>query len=289
MNPLKTVRKAIRNLMMLGPRAYAVRVRTRLRLEWEQFAYDRQQQYIHFQERLTYWQGRAVEMMGNRRRLHGLWFDLSDPYIETFYKAPFFLGNYEQAELRLIRRYVPTDEPVIEMGAALGFTACCTNRRLDNRTQHMVLEANPRIIPTLERNRAINHCQFQIVQAALGYNAPSITLWVPPYFYGSSTRVERGEAIDVNTTTLKHLMDEAEFERFNLIVDIEGGEIDLLEHESNLLLRHVGWLVVERHAIIVGEDVDRAFDDRLKQIGFEVVDQAHWTTVYRNRLLQAKS
>ncbi|MEZ4670946.1 MAG: FkbM family methyltransferase [Anaerolineae bacterium] len=282
MNPIKTARTAVHNLTTLGPRAYAKRVQTRLGLEWAQFSYD-------WQQRLILWQGRAVELMGNRRRLNGLWFDLSDSYIETFYKAPFLFGNYERAELALIKQYVPVDWPIVELGGAIGFTACSTNRRLTHPAEHVVLEANPRIIPTLERNRALNQCQFQIVPAALGYGAGTLTLWVPPYFYGSSTRIERGEAVDVNTTTLQKLADEAGFERFNLIVDIEGAEVDLAQHEPDVLQKRVGWLVVERHAEIVGEDVDRDFDARLKLAGFEEVDHTHLTTVYRNRNLMKQS
>ena len=57
----------------------------------------------------------------------------------------------------------------------MGVVACVTNRLLKNRTAHVVVEANPLVIPQLELNRTLNRCQFEIVNRAIAYGMESVT------------------------------------------------------------------------------------------------------------------
>src|SRR6478672_7510688 len=70
-------------------------------------------------------------------------------------------GRHEQPERDLVRRWLPSDAPVVEFGGGMGVVSCLTNRNL-------------------------NDCRFNVVNKALGYGQETITLDVDPDFVGSS-------------------------------------------------------------------------------------------------------
>ncbi len=65
-------------------------------------------------------------------------------------------GQYESPERRACRRYIRADLPVVEFGACLGVVACSVNRRLKDPRNHVVVEANPHLLPILAENRDRN-------------------------------------------------------------------------------------------------------------------------------------
>lgn len=84
-------------------------------------------------------------------------------------------GIYEINEIKNIEKYMPPDYPVIELGGSLGVVACFCNKRLNDPSQHVVVEAHPHIASLLESNRDRNQCQFKVVQAAIAYGAEETT------------------------------------------------------------------------------------------------------------------
>ena len=79
------------------------------------------------------------------------------------------LDYYEGAELTLLRDFLLVDLSIIELGGSLGVVACRVNRRLKYPAQHWVIEANPDLIPVLQKNRLLNQCSFSVLLAALAY------------------------------------------------------------------------------------------------------------------------
>lgn len=228
--------------------------------------------------------GRYVELRGNAWTLDGLRFSLDAPAIATSLKSRFVWGTYEDNERILVPRHVVRDLPVIEAGASIGVIACVTNRLLRDPTKHLVVEANPGLQTVLARNRDLNGCSFRIVHAALAHHGPAVTFHLHKKFVGGSVQRATGSEVTVPAVTLAGLLEETGWERISLICDIEGGEIDLIEHEGDVLRDHVAVFIVEMHPFIVGEPAVAAALQKLGELGFSLRDREEGVHVfYRNR------
>jgi hypothetical protein len=130
--------------------------------------------------------GRLVELCGNRVRICGLHFSVDSELITTQEKSTLYFGLYEREETDLVRSYLPRDEPVIELGGSIGVVSCLTNKLLECPEDHVVVEANPVLIPTLERNREQNGCRFAIEPAAAAYGTERVDFGVTDCFITGS-------------------------------------------------------------------------------------------------------
>jgi FkbM family methyltransferase len=234
-------------------------------------------------EREHWWVGSLVALTGNRVRVDGCWFDLRHPAISTASKSLFLLNGYERAERTLLRAYLDRSLPVIELGGSVGVVACVTNKLLRNPIRHVVVEANPELISVLSANRDRNGCQFTVMNRALAYGEPSTTFYVDRKdFLGSSVQVKSAAPITVPTVTVRELLDRHRFDTCSLVCDIEGGEMELVRNEPQVLRNHVALLIVEIHGWRVGQDLGTATIHTLEELGFRCVDEKDGTYVFRN-------
>src|ERR1700754_3666504 len=192
---------------------------------------------VYLGARRWYWSdheylARLVALRGDRIRLDGAVFDLAHPAVTPDCKSLMLLGRYEQAERYVLRRYLDPGLPVIELGAAIGVVSVLTNRRLKDPSRHVVVEANPTLIPVLKRNRDLNGCGFTVVNKAVGYETDAVTLYLGRSILGSSAQIESASAVTVPAVSVGELADAYGFESFMLICDIECSEVDLVEHEA---------------------------------------------------------
>ena len=86
------------------------------------------------------------------------------------------LGRYERPERELLRTYIEPARPVIELGGGLGVIASLINRRLHDPERHVVVEANPSLLPVIDANRRRNDARFSIVHGAIAYGGT--TVWI---------------------------------------------------------------------------------------------------------------
>ena len=229
--------------------------------------------------------GKWVELTGNRFKIDDLVFGLDDPTIRTASKSQFLFNLYEQPEIALVKKYVQPDVPIIELGGCIGVVSCVANRLLTNSTQHIVLEANPAVLDALKANRDRNGCHFRVEHAALGYASANVEFYVNSGFMSGSTFRKTEQKIAVPAITIERLADQSQFARFNLLADIEGAEIDLVEHESEFLARHVQRILLETHPHIVGQAAVNRMIDTLRSVGFDVLEQTGLQLVMENLAL----
>lgn len=230
--------------------------------------------------------GRLVELLGNRGRVAGMTFDLDNPYIATFLKSRFLFRTYEDGAEELISRHLNSALPVIEFGGCIGVISCLTNRALNDPKQHIVVEAQPFLIKTLETNRDQNQCQFKVTHAALAYGSDSVDFWINPnYFIGNSTTPRKGgQTIQVPSVSLKKLIDESGFDRITLIVDVEGAKTDLVDNELELMSQVVDTLIIELHPAEwgAGREAIEKLKNQLSHAGFTEVARVKTDFVYHN-------
>ena len=198
-------------------------------------------------------------------------------------RVELMIGTYEEAERQAVRKYLRRAVPVVELGGSMGVVACVTNKLLQDRTAHVVVEANPLAIPYLERNRQLNRCRFEIVNCAIAYGVEAITFRPATGMAGSSiTRPGDQSPVTVAATRLGELVRAHGFDRFTLVCDIEGLEYDLVCQEAEVL-KNADTLIMETHARFIGEDKLRMMMNKLEELGLHLVEQIGFVVVLQNR------
>jgi FkbM family methyltransferase len=197
------------------------------------------QRYRNFQVN-NYAIGRAIELFGNRVRMDGMIFSVDCPLITTPHKSTLAFGMHEIEERELIQRWLPENIPILEFGGGLGVISCLINRKLSRPTDHIVVEANPTMIPILKRNRDLNRCKFRIINKAIAYDRDFVDLALDSDFVGtriSSDRLSK-QVLSVPTTTVRQLLDQTGFGRVGIVCDVEGAEADMISREMPTLQQH---------------------------------------------------
>ena len=216
------------------------------------------------------WQlGRFVGMPTDIVRLDGCKFSIARDRVPANVVDLLLSDLYEEPERKALKKFLDPALPVVELGACIGVVSCLTNRRLRQPEKHVVVEANPALLPLIEQNRARNDCHFEIVHAAVAHGAETITFKVDDNILASSLNGGEGQGVKVTTTTLARILEERGFERATLICDIEGAELQLVEHELKTLSERVVTIIMELHDRIVGEEPTQRMLSTLEGAGFK--------------------
>jgi FkbM family methyltransferase len=216
-------------------------------------------------------------------RLDGCRFALDSPVITADLRYLLLSGKHERCERELIRSFVRSDLPVIELGGSLGVVSCVTNRLLDNPSLHLVVEANPMLIPVLVRNRDRNGCRFTVLQRAIAYGGRFARFRIASNVLASAVQAASADAVSVPATTLRDLVEEWEFERCTLICDIEGAEYELVRRDLQTVGRFVDTLILELHERMLGPRRTAEVLDDLRQVGFDILGRSWESLALRNR------
>jgi FkbM family methyltransferase len=218
--------------------------------------------------------GRVVELFGNRVRMDGMIFSVDCPRISTGYKSTLAFGLHEMEERALIKRWLPNDLPVLEFGGGLGVVSCLVNRKLANPSRHVVVEADPGMIPVLERNRNINGLSFTVINKAIAYDCDHTDLNIDAEFIGTSIGgASVGKTIKVGTTSVSSLMAEMNFATAGIVCDIEGAEAIIIDRDMPTLGDRIRFIMAEMHPKILGEGVVEKLLSDLGALGFTLKEK----------------
>lgn len=176
------------------------------------------------------------------------------PFITTRVAGDMLRGRYEHAERQALDSVFDPDLPVIECGGSIGVLACLINRRLTNPDAHAVIEANPALLPLLERHRVMNGARFRVVHGAVAYGAPEVTFAVSHDSLASRLG-GAGRQVRVPAVTLASVAAQSGFDRFGLVCDVEGAEMDILRHDEATLVERAAWVLMESHRSADGRDL----------------------------------
>jgi FkbM family methyltransferase len=161
-------------------------------------------------------------------------------------------------------------ELVVDLGAHCGhFTVvadiCCRSRFQSPAQAYIAVEANPRLIATIEQTVADAGIadRSTILHGFVGARNPVTKLWIHPknYLISSDQPIDGGSPHEVPAVRVSEATGNRPIDV--LKVDIEGGEFPLLEQEPQLFQQAtILMLELHRHA----GDGDR-FIERLHQYG----------------------
>lgn len=154
--------------------------------------------------------------------------------------------HYEKHELRLVSRLLKPTDRVLELGSAIGVVALAASRVVP--AQNIVcFDANPDMVEEARRNFDLNGKAITAHNAVLvadDTGPTELTFYKSPYFLSSSLMNRRGDAQPVGVPTRSLSSTLKETQSNVLIVDIEGGEFDLLGSAD---LSSIETLVLELH------------------------------------------
>jgi FkbM family methyltransferase len=191
-------------------------------------------------------------------------------------------GVYEKEERFAAEHYIRRDIPVVEFGGSLGVVSCLLNRRLKAPKRHVVVEANPDMLPILTGNRDRNGCKFEILHGAAGGEGKTVRIYFGDGALTASSIAVADHSAEISTVTLEEIVENRGFGRCALISDIEGAEINLIRSEMHTLRSRVEVFIVEFHPSINGPAPVEEAQQLLKDNGFEELWRDRNVFVFRN-------
>ncbi len=136
--------------------------------------------------------------------------------------------NYEIDEQYQVYQFIESKDIVLELGGRYGSVSTVINKMVDHKNDHVVVEPDNNVIPSLEKNKSINNCKFTICPKFISNKNKKIV------YDGYSTHIE-----DSNETSNNHQLTYEEFkklypQKFNVLVaDCEGCLEEFLEIMGN--------------------------------------------------------
>ena len=140
-------------------------------------------------------------------------------------------GDYELREARMVDMFLEPHDKVIELGAGIGFIGMLCARVVGGQNVHS-FEANPLMEPVIRGNYALNEGIPPNLNIGFLSSEPEgsedITFYVPDQFWAASLSPIK-DARTVKTPQLSLSKYLATLRPTFLIMDIEGGEIDIVD------------------------------------------------------------
>ncbi|MDU9376999.1 hypothetical protein McpSp1_16430 [Methanocorpusculaceae archaeon Sp1] len=183
---------------------------------------------------------------------------------------------YDAELVAAVDKYMPIENPVIELGAGVGVLSTYVNDRLILPVNQISVEPNPYLQPSLSQTRDANMAGFTIVPKAVAYGSQNVTFAV-----GSNIVKNRitdnsifVETVTVPTTTVQQLASDARFSNnITLIMNIVGYEHDVGQREPEFLKNNVSTIISAVYT--VGKNTPDTFSERMKYLGFTEMSRAN--------------
>jgi FkbM family methyltransferase len=182
------------------------------------------------------------------RKLYGVRLELDDRWASPAIRHAIDAGWYEEPERRVLEATLRPDDHYLELGAGTGYItarAC----QLIGEARVVAYEAIPELAAVATETAHRNGFHPAIFNAVLGIEDGETDLFVASDFWSSTTvATGAGRKIRVPVRSLDREL--ARTRSTYLMVDIEGGEVDLLG--ATRLPDHVRAVCVELHPGRVG-------------------------------------
>jgi len=179
-------------------------------------------------------------------------------------------GAWEKEEITLLSKYIFPDDNVLEIGACIGALSVVTNDKLSKTSKHTVVEANPNLIKTIEKNKKNNNCSFDVLNIMIDDPAKNNgDFYVHNFILASSTIKKNHKNSKLVKIEVKPLSDY--FDHNFLILDIEGSEYQFIENFKKDLTIFKK-LLIEFHILHSPVTLRRTAIENLKHVGFNLIE-----------------
>jgi len=167
----------------------------------------------------------------------------------AYIQSLIYWNIYERSEIKAINKYLCPHCPVIELGASIGMTTLAICNLVKN-VPVISVEANPLLINNLLKSKHLNNfINLDIVHAAIDYGGGGVQFSIDTNNLGSK-KESTSTSFLVKTIKLRDIILRGHIDRFTLISDIEGAEVDLLLSEDVEAFVGCELIIIELHDII---------------------------------------
>lgn len=180
------------------------------------------------------------------------------------------MRRYERREARVLKARLEPGDRVLELGAGIGFTATICARSVGSRSV-MTVEANPEMIPLIKEVFARNGVSPTLLRGAVNATGHDMTLNVTSDYWSASTYDRPGVERQVLAPGLAFVDLVADFSPTAILIDLEGGELDLI---SETIAPGVQKLLIELHEHVIGAAAVPKVRKWVAQQGFAVLEDA---------------
>ena len=181
-----------------------------------------------------------------RTSLDGISIDLTNKQITKEIRRHIAKDTYEVEERSLLQKYLKSTDRILELGSGMGLvTSICAR----NSAETTSIEANPDLIHIVQENLDFNGLSATVMHGAASTKDGVSEFHIAPQFWSSST-IDRGNSktISIPSIDVNRIIRENDVNV--LVVDIEGGEDELLR---NTCLSQIEKICVEIHPSVLGK------------------------------------
>ncbi len=159
-----------------------------------------------------------------------------------------YFRMYESAEVRLIKKYLPMNHKVVEIGSSIGAVSSIISQKTPKYLY--LVEPNPYLTDILNRNMLKNSTSdYKIFNCGIsGSNTGSIL-----YFNKGETNLTsyisaypEKISLEIKSLTLSEIVNYEKLDSFFLVCDIEGMEVEILKEDTESLKNCIG-IIIELH------------------------------------------
>ncbi len=160
-------------------------------------------------------------------------------------------------------KFIDPSDIVLELGGRYGTVSTVINKKINDKKSHVVVEPDSNVIPSLEKNKTANNCEFVIFPKFISNSNKKII------YDGYATRIE--DSNDKSDSQMSYLEFKKIFpQQFNVLVaDCEGCLFEFLEmmNDDFNLLNKVIYEADQPHIC----DYNKV-KEKLLNAGFRLVD-----------------
>lgn len=224
-------------------------------------------EYIQTGQKLNYdyplWANRAVSALTrNVVDVHGVRLLVPREVVSPDVLLPILRGGYERSEMMFIKNVIQPGDRVLELGGGIGFLAIYIQKHIPD-VEVCTVEANPALIPVIRKNLDLNNCTATVMHGLAADRDSEADFNVSVNFWSSSVLDIPSEYTTQKVPTLNTNRLIQEFKPNKMIIDIEGGEVDLI---PRLNLQGVEKIIIEVHQRYTGmEGVSTVFQSLLNR------------------------
>jgi len=167
-------------------------------------------------------------------------------------------NTVEIVEQELVKKYVKPDDRVLELGARYGAVSITTNKILNDKKKHYVVEPDSKVWNALETNMKENNCDFNIIKGVIGEKRYKVC--------GSNYSTYTQE--DPTSTLQSYKIPDIDFN--TLIVDCEG-YLETFYFENVEFFKTLDKIILEADEI-ERCDYEKVFTE-FKKLGFTQIEK----------------
>jgi len=180
---------------------------------------------------------------------YGVKVNLNHPSISKNLKRSFYNKSYEKDEISILSEFLKPDDIVMEIGAGIGFLSAFCAQRVGNE-KVFAYEANPMMIEKINETYSLNNVFPTVSNILLTEKSGEIDFYLEKDFWSSSV-VKRSEGADkIKVKTRDINLDIIDINPSLLIVDIEGGEMQLV---PIIDFHNIKKVIIEVHPHVIGQ------------------------------------